>query len=99
MTQLWADGVPGVAKAQNDVKDGIRSVGVALGSNALSVHRSCKGLLSEIGSYAWDPKAAEKGEDKPLKIDDHSVDALRYALHSTSHEWRGLIRPKLEVAA
>ncbi|MER5482930.1 PBSX family phage terminase large subunit [Streptomyces sp. NPDC002812] len=99
MTQLWADGVPGVAKAQNDVKDGIRSVGVALGSNVLSVHRSCKGLLSEIGSYAWDPKAAERGEDKPLKIDDHSVDALRYALHSTSHEWRGLLRPKLEVAA
>ncbi|MEV6569939.1 PBSX family phage terminase large subunit [Streptomyces sp. NPDC051577] len=100
MTQLWADGVPGVAKADNDVKDGIRSVSVALGSNLLSVHRSCKGLLSELPNYAWDEKAAANGTDQPLKVDDHSVDALRYALHSTSHEWRGLIRPKLkEVAA
>ncbi|MFJ1995310.1 PBSX family phage terminase large subunit [Streptomyces asiaticus] len=99
MTQLWSDGLPGVAKADNDVKDGIRSVGVALGSGLLSVHRSCTGLLAELPAYAWDEKAAKKGEDKPLKIDDHSVDALRYGLHSTAHEWRGLIRPDLEVAA
>ncbi|MEU8760657.1 PBSX family phage terminase large subunit [Streptomyces sp. NPDC048659] len=99
MTQLWADGLPGVAKADNTVKDGIRSVSVALGQNVLSIHRSCKGLLGELPSYAWDEKAALKGEDAPLKIDDHSVDALRYALHSTAHEWRPLIRTKLEVAA
>ncbi|MFF5972227.1 PBSX family phage terminase large subunit [Streptomyces sp. NPDC012769] len=99
MTQLWADGVPGVAKADNTVKDGIRSVSVALGQNVLSVHRSCKGLLGELPAYAWDEKAAAAGEDAPLKVDDHSVDALRYALHSTAHEWRSLIRSKLEVAA
>ncbi|MHA4776060.1 PBSX family phage terminase large subunit [Streptomyces sp. MSC1_001] len=99
MTQLWADGMPGVAKADNTVKDGIRSVSVALGQNVLSIHRSCTGLLSEIGSYAWDEKAAAKGEDAPLKVNDHSVDALRYALHSTVHQWRPLIRTKLEVAA
>ncbi|MER8233482.1 PBSX family phage terminase large subunit [Streptomyces sp. NPDC094049] len=99
MNQLWSDGVPGVAKADNTVKDGIRSVSVALGQNVLSIHRSCKGLLSELPSYAWDEKAALKGEDAPLKIDDHSVDALRYGLHTTAHQWRHLIRSKLEVAA
>jgi PBSX family phage terminase large subunit len=45
MTQLWSDGVQGVARANNDVLDGIRSVGVALGSGLVSVHRSCTGLL------------------------------------------------------
>ncbi|MFF2522441.1 PBSX family phage terminase large subunit [Streptomyces liangshanensis] len=100
MTQLWSDGVQGVAKADNDVKDGIRSVSVALGSDLLYVHRSCKGLLRELPSYAWDEKAAAAGEDKPLKVDDHSVDGLRYGLHSTAHEWRHLIRLEdLQTAA
>lgn len=99
MTQLWADGVPGVARAQNDVLDGIRSVGVALGSGRLLVHRSCRGLIDELPGYSWDDSAAARGEDKPLKVDDHSVDALRYVLHSTAHEWRGLLRTDLTAAA
>ncbi|WP_200308232.1 PBSX family phage terminase large subunit [Streptomyces adelaidensis] len=99
MTQLWSDGMPGVAKANNDVLDGIRSVSTAFGEGLLSVHRSCKGLLSELPAYVWDEKAGEKGDDKPLKLNDHSVDGLRYGLHSTAHEWRHLIRPNLEVAA
>ncbi|MFF4369640.1 PBSX family phage terminase large subunit [Streptomyces sp. NPDC001594] len=99
MNQLWHDNVPGIAPAVNDVLDGIRSVSVALGSGLLRFHRSCTGLLGELPTYAWDERAAERGEDKPVKANDHSADALRYALHSTAHEWRGLIRPKLEVAA
>lgn len=91
MNQLWTERVPNIAPAINDVLDGIRSVGVALGSGLLRIHRSCEGLLGELPGYAWDEKAAERGEDKPLKIDDHSADALRYAVHSTAHEWRGLI--------
>lgn len=98
MNQLWTERVPNIAPAVNDVLDGIRSVGVALGSGLLRIHRSCKGLLGELPGYAWDERAAERGEDKPLKVDDHSADALRYALHSTAHEWRGLIDYE-EVAA
>ena len=33
-------------------------------------------------SYAWDSKAADRGEDKPVKKDDHICDALRYAVVS-----------------
>ncbi|MEU5974386.1 PBSX family phage terminase large subunit [Streptomyces sp. NPDC047315] len=98
MNQLYNDHVPSVTPAVNDVLDGIRSVSVALGSGLLRIHRSCAGLLGELPSYAWDEKAAERGEDKPLKADDHSADALRYALHSTAHEWRGLINDE-EVAS
>ncbi|MFB7617817.1 PBSX family phage terminase large subunit [Kitasatospora sp. NPDC056181] len=93
-TQLWQDGLTGVTPAVNDVLDGIRSVSVALGSGLLSIHRSCTGLIEELPGYAWDDAAAERGEDKPLKLNDHSCDALRYALHSTAHDWRGLIRPE-----
>ncbi|MFF7233374.1 hypothetical protein [Streptomyces sioyaensis] len=52
---------------------------------------SRKGLLDELPGYAWDPDASEKGEDRPIKRDDHSVDALRYAVHSVAHEWRPLL--------
>lgn len=99
MNQLWTERVPNIAPAVNDVLDGIRSVGVALGSGLLRIHRSCEGLLGELPGYAWDEAAAERGEDKPLKVDDHSADALRYALHSTAHEWRGLIEWEATGAA
>ncbi|MFC3347781.1 terminase [Streptomyces echinoruber] len=89
--QLWADGHPGVARADNTVADGIRSVAALLAADRLLVHRSCEGLLAELPGYSWDPKATERGEDAPLKIDDHSCDALRYAVHSTAHEWRHLL--------
>jgi hypothetical protein len=72
-------GTQGVARAKNDVIDGIRSVSTALGGGLLSVHRSCAGLIDEIPGYAWDPKAAAKGDDKPIKTADHSCDAARYA--------------------
>ncbi|QRX90864.1 hypothetical protein [Streptomyces noursei] len=90
-TQLWTDGYPGIARARNDVLDGIRSVSTAFDSGLLRVHSSCSGLLSELPGYAWDPAASDRGEDRPIKRDDHSADALRYAVHSTAHEWRHLI--------
>ncbi|MFI6694978.1 terminase [Streptomyces sp. NPDC050433] len=82
---------PGTAPARNDVLDGIRSVSTALDSGLLRIHRSCTGLLDELPGYEWDPAASDRGEDKPLKRDDHSVDALRYVVHSTAHEWRHML--------
>ncbi|KFK89987.1 terminase [Streptomyces sp. JS01] len=89
--QLWADGHPGVTRAVNDVIDGIRSVSNALDAGLLRIHRSCEGLLGELPAYVWSEEAAARGEDKPVKKDDHSVDALRYVIHSTAHEWRPLL--------
>ncbi|GII63558.1 phage terminase large subunit [Sphaerisporangium krabiense] len=99
MTQLWSDKVPSVSAANNSVIDGIRTVSTLLGADQLRIHHSCEGLLAELPGYSWDDKAAEKGEDKPLKVDDHSCDALRYALHSSAWLWRPLVRPALSLAA
>lgn len=90
-TQLWTDAHDGVARADNSVLDGIRSVSNALDAGLLRIHRSCEGLLSELPGYAWSEQAAARGEDQPIKANDHSVDALRYAVHSTAHEWRHLL--------
>ncbi|MEV0438956.1 hypothetical protein AB0I84_09470 [Streptomyces spectabilis] len=91
LVQMWTDGHPGVTGASNTVLDGIRSVSVALDSGLLRIHRSCAGLREELPGYVWDDTAAARGEDKPVKKDDHSLDGLRYAVHSTAQEWRPLL--------
>ncbi len=67
-----------VQKADNDVLDGIREVARRLGAGELVFHCSCEHTLDEMQSYVWDEKAGQRGEDKPVKVNDHGADACRY---------------------
>ena len=67
-----------VKKAKNDVLDGIRFVGNLLNLGLLLFSENCKETIKEFGSYIWDDKALERGEDKPVKQHDHCMDAVRY---------------------
>lgn len=89
--QLHEDGMT-PALADNAVLDGIRLVSSLLGNDQLRVHASCRGLIDEIPGYSWDDKAAERGEDAPIKADDHSIDAARYAIKTPEVLWRPLLR-------
>lgn len=71
-----------VVDALNDVLPGIKTVGKFIAGKNLLIHKSCNILKEHIQSYAWDQKAALRGEDKPVKKDDHICDALRYCLFS-----------------
>lgn len=62
-----------VKKAKNDVLDGIRFVATLLLSGSIFVDISCENLIKEFASYIWDAKAAEHGEDKPVKEHDHCL--------------------------
>jgi PBSX family phage terminase large subunit len=90
--QLFRDRRQPVA-ADNEVLDGIRCVASLLGTGRLKIHRSCTHLISEMQGYSWDEKAAARGEDAPIKKDDHGPDTLRYGLFSTRSVWRNLILP------
>jgi PBSX family phage terminase large subunit len=92
--QLHRDGLSPVP-ADNSVLDGIRFVSDLLARNKLMVHRSCKGLIAEMPGYSWDDRAALLGEDKPLKVNDHSVDAIRYGAFTTRGQWAHLVGLKL----
>ncbi len=46
------------------------------------IQKGCTTLREHLQSYAWDSKAADRGEDKPVKKNDHILDALRYAVCS-----------------
>lgn len=71
-----------VIDANNDVHNGIAFMTSEMQQGKLFVCEDCKHTIKEIEGYVWDPKAAEKGEDVPLKKDDHCIDAMRYAVYS-----------------
>lgn len=77
-----------VKPADNEVLDGIRAVATLLALRELMINKSCRGLRSEMRSYAWDEKAAERGEEKPVKQMDHGADALRYFVKTILPSWR-----------
>ncbi|RKX53695.1 MAG: PBSX family phage terminase large subunit [Thermotoga sp.] len=79
-----------VIPADNAVLDGIRYVANLISQNRLFVHEKCRNTITEFTVYSWDPKAAQRGEDKPLKEHDHTMDALRYGI--CSHSSRRVVR-------
>ena len=77
-----------VKEGDNDVLDGIRETATLITRKKLHVHERCKGLLNEFHSYVWDEKAAQRGEEKPVKMQDHGMDAMRYYVHTVLPDWR-----------
>lgn len=80
-----------VKAAVNDVDNGIRDTNTALNSGRVRISRDLPELRKEFAGYIWDSKASDRGEDKPLKQDDHLMDALRYGvetLHIVSRDQR-----------
>lgn len=71
-----------VHDAVNDQTPGLQTVDNMLHMAQLVICELCTNTLREISTYAWCPKAAARGEDVPIKKNDHSMDALRYACHS-----------------
>lgn len=96
--QLTRDGFDAVIKGSNRVLDGIGIVASLLAADRLKIHESCTELINELPGYVWDSKAAEKGEDAPVKLNDHAVDALRYSIFSSRHMWRDYLPDLREVA-
>lgn len=67
-----------VRRADNDVKEGIDDVSTMLANQLLAFCDCCVNTIGEFGIYSWDEKASERGEDAPLKENDHAMDAIRY---------------------
>lgn len=97
--QMHHDQWTGVMGADNSVANGIRSVSSLLASGRLRIHHTCTGLIDEMVGYVWDKKAAEKGVEQPLKVDDHGPDALRYGVMGTRRWWTHWMSVPLDDAA
>lgn len=86
-----------VLKARNDVQDGIRLVGTMLNQGKIIFADSCVNTIKEFGSYIWDEKAVERGEDKPVKEHDHAMDATRYFVYTILNNQTAKIKNKAKT--
>lgn len=84
--QLVRDGFTGITDANNDVLNGIRTQARMLKSGDYVICEGCDHTIGEYDGYVWDEKAQAKGEDKPVKQNDHCKDFERYFLHTTFGE-------------
>jgi len=66
-------------KAKNPVVPGISAVSGLITKNQLLIGDHCVHTLKELNSYRW--LKGKEGE-RPVKEDDHLMDALRYAIYS-----------------
>ena len=53
------------------------------------IHESCKNSITQAQTYCWDTRAQQRGEDKPLKVDDHCPDMWRGGLFGSRLSRRG----------
>ncbi len=71
-----------IKKAKNNVLNGIRETGTAIQIGKVFFLTCCKETIKEFSNYIWDSKAADRGEDKPVKEHDHGMDAVRYFINT-----------------
>lgn len=80
--ELKRRGISHIRAAVNAVLDGIQTVSNRFQNNELYISADNSNSLKELVSYIWDNKAAQRGEDKPIKQNDHTCDARRYGVHT-----------------
>jgi PBSX family phage terminase large subunit len=68
--------------ANNEVLNGIANTGKLLEDEHLLFSSRCKHTIEEFDLYMWDEVAANRGEDVPIKENDHCMDAVRYFVNT-----------------
>ena len=76
--------------APNTFRD-INQIQDLFNDNRFHIHRSCKNSITQAQTYCWDTKAQQRGEDKPLKVDDHCPDMWRGGIFGPRHNRRKVI--------
>ena len=71
-----------VREVSKDIPAGINAVRELFKQNRLHIHSGCINLISELETYSYpDRKPDHNEEEKPIKENDHALDAIRYALY------------------
>jgi len=70
-----------VIKGKDSIEYGIKKIKELLITDKLKVNARCINLISEFEMYSYDDEQSEKNQkEKPIKANDHALDALRYAV-------------------
>lgn len=72
-------------EVSKDIVSGVDRVRELFKQNRVHIHPDCKNLIHELETYRYPDKKPDKNEEeKPVKENDHALDALRYALYMTT---------------
>ena len=70
-------------EVSKDIVAGVDHVRELFKQGRIHIHPDCKNLIWELETYRYPDKKPEKNEaEKPVKENDHALDALRYALYT-----------------
>ena len=69
-----------VMQAKNAVLDGIRETASAMAQGKIKISPALTDWRREVEGYVWDDSS---GEDRPVKEEDHYMDATRYYVKTT----------------
>ena len=89
--QIKQDGFR-VRDAVNDVFNGIGNVASALVQGKIKYNDCCEQTFREFSSYVWDKKSSDRGEEKPIKQNDHHLDGDRYFVNTVLYR-----KPSIKV--
>jgi len=85
-----------VKEAFNSVDEGIGTMTTHIVNKTLMINETLDFVLDEMTTYSWCDKSILLGKEKPLKVNDHAMDMIRYCLESESKiidpfaAWRGI---------
>lgn len=66
--------------ADNSVISGIQHTAQCLADGRIKINDCCTRTIQEFNAYAWEEDSAE---DRPMKVNDHAMDAVRYFVETT----------------
>lgn len=75
--ELVMNGINAVSVKKTEINFGIYWL---LGYDIV-IHKNCTNLIREISSYRWEEDKFGNALPKPVGMDDHGIDALRYSLN------------------
>lgn len=80
-----------------DITAGVDRVRELFKQGRIHIHSDCKNLIHELETYRYPEKKPDANEaEKPVKENDHALDALRYALYMTEPESEPIVDPYFE---
>jgi phage terminase large subunit len=72
-----------VRETNKDIIHGVDRVREMFKQNRVHILGHCQNLIAELESYHYaDPKPDRNQSERPVKSNDHAIDALRYAIYS-----------------
>ena len=77
-----------ILPAKNHVEVGIQLVSFLLNERKLTLDPSCVNDIEEFTTYCWDSDKLDKGIEEVVKINDHAMDKIRYAVMTDSINYK-----------